>query len=130
MSENTARPSNEESGIKNNRKPAEIKYVNKSLVDKYFEKYKIKVDSVLFESSQEKIQDGSNNSGASSANPPAGSHTKIEQSVEYKLAYLFKFGVLQFAAKDQVPKVKKAKITTNRRKEEQGQETEKGRDEE
>lgn len=128
MSENTARPSNEESGIKSNRKPAEVKYVNNSLVDKYFAKHKIKVDGVLFESSQEKIQDSSDTSGASSANPPAGSHTKIEKSVEYKLAYLFKFGVLQLAAKDQAPKVKKAKVKANEQKEEQ--KTDKGRDEE
>lgn len=120
MSENTARPSNEESGLKSNRKPAEVKYVNNSLVDKYFAKHRIKVDGVLFESSQERIQDNSDTSGGeSSGNPPAGSHTKIEKSVEYKLAYLFKFGVLQLAAKDQALKVKKAKVKANEQKEEQ-----------
>lgn len=119
MSENTTKSSNGESGRRKDSKPVEVKYVNKSLIDKYYEKYRIKVDAVMFESSKEKILDDSNVGSTSDANSSAaGSHTKIETSVEHKLAFLFKHGFLQIATKEQTPKIKKAKIKETGKKEE------------
>lgn len=118
MSENATKSSSGESGKRKDSKPVEVKYVNKSFIDKYYEKHKIKIDAVMFESSREKILDDSNVGSSSDSNTSAaGSHTKIETSVEHKLAFLFKHGFLQIATKEQTPKIKRAKVKETGKKE-------------